>query len=148
MNLRAVRYLSAHKLLLPAGMTYEDSSSYPSQGGENRVERGVGYVEPCFTEDAIYFHINDVVSVRILPGLLVSSQVFTAFCHAFLSCASRSGALDGEPLARVNEKLFPRRPDLCFLPRSFLPSPLPVACRSPGQVRFQAAHSPPRLVVV
>lgn len=87
MDVRPVWYLSAHKLSLPAGMTYEDGSPYSVQRGENGVERGVGYIQACFTEDTVHFHINNVVRGPILRDFLAGSEVLPAPCHDFLQCA-------------------------------------------------------------
>jgi len=97
MYVLAARHLPAHKLRLPAHMTHQDRSPYPPQRVEDRVKRGVSYIEPCFTEDTIHFHINHFVGARILQNFPAGSVLLPVLCHRFLH-----NALHGQGRRIVN----------------------------------------------
>jgi len=84
MDALAARHLPAHELRLPAHMAHQDRSPHPSQRVENRINRGVGYIEPSFTEDTVHFHINDFIGARILRNFPAGSVLLPVLCHCFL----------------------------------------------------------------
>src|SRR5579859_1938172 len=83
---RAIWHLLAYKLRLPAGMADQDSAPYPPERGENRAKRGERNIKACCTENTVYFHINNIIRVRILRDFLADPQILRVLCHDFLRC--------------------------------------------------------------
>ncbi len=78
--------VSAYKLRLPASVADQNSPSYSPERGEDGTKRGEGDIEACCAENAVHFHINNIIRVRIPRDFLVGPQILLALCHNFLRC--------------------------------------------------------------